>query len=147
MLQPLISKGIKSKLNNLHKKGETKHWLYDALIFNKVKKVLGGRVKKMATGSAPIDPSVLDFLKIAFCAPILEGYGQTEGCSYEFSTDVRDGISGHVGGPFIENEFKLVDVPEMNYLSTDRDENGNSSPRGEIWVRGPNIIPGYYKLD
>lgn len=56
MLQPLISKGVKSKLNNLHKKGETKNWFYDALIFNKVKKVLGGRVKKMATGSAPIDP-------------------------------------------------------------------------------------------
>ncbi len=34
-------------------------------------------------------------------------------------------------------EFKFVDVPEMNYTSEDKDENGNPSPRGEICMRGP----------
>lgn len=147
LIKSLIDKGVKTKLKNLHKKGKTKHWFYDMLVFNKIKKKLGGRVRIMATGSAPISEEVIDFMKIAFQAPIIEGYGQTEGNSYEFATDVKDGVSGHVGGPFTHNEFKLVDVPEMNYTNKDVNEKGEHAPRGEIWVRGPNIIPGYYKLD
>jgi long-chain acyl-CoA synthetase len=33
----------------------------------------------------------------------------------------------------------------MNYLSTDKDENGNSNPRGELWARGPGVFMGYYR--
>ena len=62
-------------------------------------------------------------------------------------TKKEDGTSGHVGGPLPHNEFKLVDVPDLSYLSTDKDKEGNPRPRGEIWFRGNNIIPGYYLLD
>jgi len=43
------------------------------------------------------------------------------------------------------NEFKLVDVPELDYRVTDLDSNGKSMPRGEICMRGPGIFMGYYK--
>ena len=43
----------------------------------------------------------------------------------------------HVGGVGVCLEMKLVDLPDLNYLTSDRDENGNPMPRGEVCFRGP----------
>lgn len=141
----LANKAVNTKLDNLHTSGDYTHMMYDAVIFKKMKAALGGRCKYMITGSAPISRDVREFMKIAMCCPFSEGYGQTEGMGASFISDPLDNTVGHVGGPLLQNEFKLIDVPEMNYFSTDKDENGNPSPRGEILVRGANVIPGYYK--
>lgn len=141
----IASKAVNTKKKNLYKSGAYKHWLYDKLVFKKMKTVLGGNVKYMLTGSAPISSEVREFLKIAFCCPFSEGYGQTEAIAGSFVCDPEDKTIGIVGGPVPHNEFKVIDVPEMNYFSTDKDENGDLAPRGEILVRGGNIIPGYYK--
>jgi len=94
----------------------------------------------MITGSAPIDPEVLSFLKVCFCCPVLEGYGLTETSAASAFTDATDPVSGHVGGPVECNVFRLRDVPEMQYLATDK-----PYPRGEVQIRGSNVTKGYFR--
>lgn len=99
----------------------------------------------MVTGSAPIAQEVLDFMKTAMSCPIIEGYGQTQSSAASFLTSIQDPEAGHVGGVKPSLELKVVDVPDMNYLSTDKDSEGRLLPRGEVCTRGSSIIPGYYK--
>ena len=140
----LIDQAIATKLYNLRTKNQLTHWFYDKIVFNKIREILGGKVKALVTGSAPMRQEVIDFLKIAFCAPMVEGYGQTENTGGAFSNSPRDPKAGHVGGPGQHIEFKLISVPEMNYTVDDKDENGKRRPRGEIWVRSPSNICGYF---
>lgn len=67
--------GIARKLANLDYDGRVTHSVYDRILFNKFKAILGGRIRLMCTGSAPIAKEVLNFLRIAFCCHIQEGYG------------------------------------------------------------------------
>ena len=143
----IARRGLKSKLHELDSKGGFTDGLYDPLVFNKVKKLLGGECHGILSSSAPIAIGVKKFLKVALCCPLIEGYGQTEGVGGQFCQDINETDLDNVGGPLPMNEFKLVDVPEMGYTHKDKDEQGRPSPRGEIFVRGPNIIVGYYKND
>uniref|UniRef100_A0A7N5ZR24 Long-chain-fatty-acid--CoA ligase n=1 Tax=Anabas testudineus TaxID=64144 RepID=A0A7N5ZR24_ANATE len=111
--------------------------IWDRFIFRKVQSSLGGRVRLMITGAAPISPAVLTFLRAAIGCQFYEGYGQTEctaGCTLTMS---GDWTAGHVGAPLPCNSVKLVDVSEMNYLAV----NGE----GEVCVKGANVFQGYLK--
>ncbi|CAJ1052346.1 long-chain-fatty-acid--CoA ligase 1a isoform X2 [Xyrichtys novacula] len=111
--------------------------MWDKLIFKKVQASLGGRVRLMITGAAPVSPTILTFLRAALGCQFYEGYGQTEctaGCSMSMP---GDWTAGHVGPPLPCNTLKLVDVAEMNYLAA----NGE----GEVCVKGPNVFKGYLK--
>uniref|UniRef100_A0A7N9APN6 Arachidonate--CoA ligase n=1 Tax=Mastacembelus armatus TaxID=205130 RepID=A0A7N9APN6_9TELE len=111
--------------------------IWDKLIFHKVQESLGGRVRVMVTGAAPISPPVLNFLRASLGCQIYEAYGQTEctaGCTF---TMPGDAASGHVGVPLPCNFVKLVDVEEMNYFA--------SNGEGEVCIKGKNVFKGYLK--
>lgn len=43
-----------------------------------IRQKLGGRIRFILSGSAPVSPDVMDFMRICFSAKVFEGYGQTE---------------------------------------------------------------------
>uniref|UniRef100_A0A452UBR5 Arachidonate--CoA ligase n=1 Tax=Ursus maritimus TaxID=29073 RepID=A0A452UBR5_URSMA len=111
--------------------------LWDRLIFHKIQSSLGGKVRLMVTGAAPVSATVLTFLRAALGCQFYEGYGQTECTAGCCVTMPGDWTAGHVGAPMPCNLIKLVDVEEMNYLA--------SKGEGEVCVKGPNVFKGYLK--
>eukprot|EP00386_Alphamonas_edax_P015601 GDKI01047601.1.p1 GENE.GDKI01047601.1~~GDKI01047601.1.p1 ORF type:complete len:689 (-),score=256.97 GDKI01047601.1:143-2209(-) len=141
----LFNTALETKLAKLRQTGDPTHAMWDSVVFSKVKQALGGKVRYMVTGSAPISANVHEFLKVAFSVPVFEGYGMTEACAAAFITSSIDPQCGHVGGPFPNIEFKVVSVPDMGYLVEDRDELDRPCPRGELWIRGDSVFPGYFR--
>ncbi|HZE15075.1 MAG TPA: AMP-binding protein, partial [Mycobacterium sp.] len=93
---------------------------------------LGGRVISAMCGSAPLSKQMHAFMESLLDAPVADGYGATE-----------------TGGGILRNgmirrppatDYKLLDVPELGYLTIDQPQ-----PRGELYVKASNVIPGYFK--
>jgi len=135
-----IKMAIKAKIINLKLLKIYKHPVFDRLIFNKMREAMGGRLRYCATGAAPLDADILNYLRVVWCVPIIEGYGPTEGCAITFLTHPNDPVTGQVGGPMSCLEYKVIDDKEMKYTSEDKE-----GPRGEICFRGPCAFSGYYK--
>uniref|UniRef100_A0A8D2M9Q5 Long-chain-fatty-acid--CoA ligase n=1 Tax=Zonotrichia albicollis TaxID=44394 RepID=A0A8D2M9Q5_ZONAL len=111
--------------------------IWDKVVFKKIQESMGGRVRIMVTGAAPISPSVLTFLRAALGCQIFEGYGQTECSAGSTFSMPGDWTTGHVGAPLACNIIKLDDVEEMSYFS--------SNNEGEVCIKGPNVFKGYLK--
>nr|XP_015206872.1 PREDICTED: long-chain-fatty-acid--CoA ligase 4 isoform X1 [Lepisosteus oculatus]XP_015206873.1 PREDICTED: long-chain-fatty-acid--CoA ligase 4 isoform X1 [Lepisosteus oculatus] len=114
--------------------------LCNVLLFKKVKALLGGSVRMMLCGGAPLSSATQRFMNICFCCPVGQGYGLTETCGAGTITEVADYSTGRVGAPLICCEIKLRDWAEGGYTNQDVPH-----PRGEILIGGPNVTMGYYK--
>ncbi|KAI8640333.1 hypothetical protein BD408DRAFT_404194 [Parasitella parasitica] len=114
----LFNMAFQAKKDNLSK--SVNHWLWDRLVFGGIRQKLGGRIRFILSGSAPVAPDVMDFMRICFSAKVFEGYGQTENFCAGCLTISDDNTSGVVGVPFPCSEIKLVDVPDMEYHATDK---------------------------
>jgi long-chain acyl-CoA synthetase len=97
------------------------------LIFKKWQAALGGNVRAIASGSAALQPRLARIF-MAADIPILEGYGLTETSPVVSVNCFKKGMRIGTVGPLIDGvEVKIAED-------------------GEILVKGPNVMMGYYKL-
>ncbi|KAJ3415825.1 Long-chain-fatty-acid--CoA ligase 5 [Chytridiales sp. JEL 0842] len=137
----LFKMAYNSKLRDLRNGICSRDTIWDKLVFSKIQARLGGNVRLMITGAAPISADILEFLRVVMGCQVLEGYGQSESTASGCLTLIGDYRPvSHVGVPFTSCEVKLVDVPSMNYFASDQ-----PNPRGEICLRGNVIMKGYFK--
>jgi len=111
--------------------------LIGKLFYKQIRKETGGRLRLSLAGGAPINKNIYKFINTVLC-PMSQGYGMTEICGVISLQPIYGVIEGEVGAPFINGEYKLVDIPESNYLTTNK-----PYPQGEVWVRGKHVCVGY----
>ncbi len=99
------------------------------IVKRKIKKSLGGNIKTFIVGAAAINPSIIEsFYKFGFKA--LQGYGLTE-CSPL--------VAGN-NDMFYKADSVGLPIPNVEYKINNPDSQGT----GEIIVKGPNVMLGYY---
>ncbi len=99
-------------------------------LFASILDAFGGEVKTIITGGAPINPEILHFFE-SIGISILNGYGITECAPLIAVNRSRNVVPGSVGN--------VIDI------DTVRIDEPNEDGEGEILVKGPNVMLGYYK--
>jgi long-chain acyl-CoA synthetase len=112
------------------------HAICEALVFSKIRAQLGGRVRVLISGSAPLSRELAEFF-YAVGLPVYEGYGLTE-TSPTIAVNCPGRVKlGTVG----------CAVPDVEIRIDRESESSSGDGSGEILVRGPNVTAGYYKLE
>jgi len=100
-----------------------KHALADRIVLSKIRDGLGGRVRYLVSGGAPLDPQVMEFF-LSFGIPIIEGYGLTETAVLTINRPACP-RPGTVGPPLAGVKLRC-------------------DASGEILASGPTISKGYF---
>ncbi|MBR3895391.1 MAG: AMP-binding protein [Clostridia bacterium] len=98
-------------------------------LFSAIRAAFGGKIKMIISGGAPINPDILKFFD-AIGIATLNGYGITECAPLIAVNRSLHVVPGSVGSII---DIDTVKIREPN-------ENGE----GEICVKGPNVMLGYY---
>ena len=80
--------GMRAKESDIRKFVIRKNTVWDRFIFRKIQEDMGGRLRLMVVGSAPLAGNVLTFARCALGCLIVEGYGQTE-CSAPITLTIQ----------------------------------------------------------
>jgi len=134
MAVPLLAEKLHGKIEEKLKQSRAAQLLLrlglGRLLGRKVLKGLGGRLRFMFVGGAPCPVHVLQgFRRLG--VPIIEGYGLTECSPVVSATNVRESRVGTIGKKLPNIEVRIAEPNEQGV--------------GELQVRGPVVMKGYYK--
>ena len=101
-----------------------KHAIASKLVFTKWKRAFGGRMRILVSGGAAL-PEDLACIYIGAGIPIVQGYGLTETSPVITTSQIEDNRVGTVGKAIPNVDIRIAED-------------------GEIEVRGPNVMRGYY---
>jgi long-chain acyl-CoA synthetase len=95
-------------------------------------------VRLAVSGAAPLDEDLLERMRKRFGVVVHEGYGLTEASPIVTTSAIgrREPSAGSIGPPLPGIDVRLVDADGGDVLPGDP---------GEIWVRGANVFPGYWR--
>ena len=130
-----VIKTLKSSLPEKYTKEESKiidnlPFYLKGIVKKKVKKSLGGKIKTFIVGAAAIKPDLVEaFFKLGI--KVLQGYGLTECAPLVAGNNDFYYKASSCGMPIPNVEYKI--------------DNPNDEGVGEIIVKGPNVMLGYYE--
>ncbi|CAI0383404.1 unnamed protein product, partial [Linum tenue] len=113
--------------------------LWEAIVFKPIQASLGGRLRFMLCGGAPLSADSQRFINVCMGAPIGQAYGLTETSAGAAFSEWDDTSVGRVGPPVPCAYIKLVSWEEGGYTIADK-----PMPRGEIVVGGNSVTAGYF---
>ena len=93
-------------------------------------------VRLAVSGASKLSEEVAAAFEARFGVRISEGYGLTEASPIVASAAGSDAPNGSIGSPIPGVQVRLVDPDGDDALLGDG---------GELWVRGPNVFPGYWE--
>jgi long-chain acyl-CoA synthetase len=128
--------GLKKLIIGWSLKQTTPGWkraIADAIVFRKIRAALGGRVRVMLSGGAPIAADVVSFFDLTGFT-LRQGYGLTETCGGIAVNTIDNNRTGSVG--------RVVDCIDVKIVP----EPGDTSGAGVIWLKGDCVTPGYWQL-
>jgi long-chain acyl-CoA synthetase len=119
--------------------------ILDAIVLKKIRAIVGGEFRGTISGGGALQPHVDEFFNF-IGIPVLEGYGMTETSPVLAVRTWDNLVIGTVGPPYPHTEIRIMDLHHGGVLYPDPARPaGGRGFRGEIHVRGPQVMKGYYK--
>lgn len=118
---------------------------FNAAVLERIRLGAGGSLVATISGGGAL-PAHIDRFFNFVGIPVLEGYGMTETTPVISVRAQNNLVVGTVGPPLPFTEVRIVDPENGNLIYPNKElPFEGRALRGEIWVKGPQVMKGYYK--